>query len=93
MIPAKLPTPKIRIIIVNGWMFNFELIIRGEIILLSNCCTIVTIIITYKACIGDTNSPTITAGVAPINGPKLGMMFVNAAIIPKTKAYGKSIIK
>ncbi len=93
MIPAKLPTPKIRIIIVNGWMFNFELIIRGEIILLSNCCTIVTIIITYNACIGDTNSPTITAGAAPINGPKLGMMFVNAAIIPKTKAYGKSIIK
>ena len=92
MIPAKFPTPKIRIIIVNGWMFNFELIIRGEIILLSNCCTIVTIIITYKACIGDTNSPTITAGVAPIN-EQVRNDVCKCAIIPKTKAYGKSIIK
>lgn len=93
MILVKFFIFKIRIIIVNGWMFNFEFIICGEIILFLNCCIIVMIIIMYKVCIGDMNSFIIIVGVVLINGFKLGMMFVNVVIIFKMKVYGKLIIK
>ena len=62
--------------------------ILGPIIFPSICCIINTKIKNTKAFVGDTNKIIINDGMAPINGPKNGIMLVTPIITEINKVSG-----
>ena len=62
--------------------------ILGPIIFPSICCIININIKNIKAFVGDTNNIIINDGIAPINGPKNGIILVTPIITDINKVYG-----
>ena len=60
--------------------------ILGPIKFPSICCIINIININHIALIGETNNIIITEGMAPINGPKKGIIFVTPIITDTNNA-------
>ena len=67
--------------------------IFGPRIFPSNCCKIITKIKKASPCLGDTDKDiTKMLGIAPINGPKYGIIFVRPTNILTITAYDEPIL-
>ena len=80
IIPKNFPANKSENSIQNEDMPIESPNILGPIIFPSICCIINIIKASHKAFIGSTNKTIIIEGIAPINGPKKGTMFVSPII-------------
>lgn len=59
----------------------------------SSCWTTTTTITANSALAGESINAIITAGAAPRNGPRYGMILVTAITIPRINAYCRPMIQ